>query len=587
MEYLIITRRKIFTKFSLYLPLILIVGWAVFLLPMYLPNMGGSGLKLPINIIAWLVMALVCALIWLSKSKGTVQGIDSNTCIILLGVLILGIPLLYTPSQWLEAGALRWGGLVGGVFFYISLLQYDLSHKKRYWIIAGILIAVLLQTAIAITQIFDPDNVPAWLRYPRLFSRPYGVFQQVNVLATFVATGLALVLMLLIFSELPVSRSRINNLKMCILGVMLLIFTSLLVWLQSRIGWVSGILVCLMMLLIGVKAASRKRVMFALLLQGLAVSFAMFIQTEGHVNVVDHTASNNARLLILDGTLKMIVSKPILGWGYGGFEYSFQHFRASQHLSTLSLGVVRHPHNEILLWWVEGGLVSLSGLLVLFYAGIKIIKRAWHALDAQAHKDKYRGCFPLLVIVVLTPMLLHTQTEYPFILSTPLWLIFLLLLAMLQSQFNVSTPPPALKSKALKFVDITIISVSVIAAYLFAIGLYANFKLTSFERDGLTEISGAKRAMNFDLGINTERWLYDKNLFELIFFERAKDKEVLNKYRDWAELYLSKRIDRNVYGNLCGVFFLLNDEKSYLRMKEEAHLLFPDDPRFKMDAISD
>lgn len=587
MEYLILTRREKLEKFVLYLPLILIVGWMVFLLPMYLPNMGGSGLKLPVNIIAWLVMALVVALIWLRKSKGTVLGIDSNTCIILTGVIILGIPLLYTSPQWLETGASRWGGLLGGVIFYISLLQYDLLHRKRYWIMAGILIAVTIQSTIAITQIFNPENVPAWLSYPRLYSRPYGVFQQVNVLATFVATGMALVLMQFIFLEQTVSRTRIHNLKMCVFGIMLLIFTSLLVWLQSRIGWVSGILVCLMMLLIGVKTASRKRVMSALLLQGLAVSFAMIIQTGGHVNVVDHAASNNARLIILDETLKMIMSKPLLGWGYGGFEYSFQHFRASQHLSTLSLGVVRHPHNEILLWWGEGGLVSLTGILMLFYAGIKIITRAWHALDAQAHKDKYRGCFPLLQIIVLTPMLLHTQTEYPFILSTPLWLIFLLLLAMLQSQFNVSTPPPPLKFKAVKLVDITIISVSVMAVIFFAVGLYGNLRLTSFERNGLNEIREAEHAMNYDLGVNAERWYYDKSLYGLMKFARTNDRKLLINYRKWAEFYLLKRIDRNVYGNLCSVLFLLKDEQSYLRVKKEAHVFFPDDFRFKMDSISD
>lgn len=64
---------------------------------------------------------------------------------------------------------------------------------------AGIFIAVTIQSTIAITQIFNPENVPAWLSYPRLYSRPYGVFQQVNVLATFVATGMALVLMQFIF----------------------------------------------------------------------------------------------------------------------------------------------------------------------------------------------------------------------------------------------------------------------------------------------------------------------------------------------------------------------------------------------------
>ena len=62
---------------------------------------------------------------------------------------------------------------------------------------------------------------------------------------------------------------------------------------------------------------------------------------------------------MLKSTLAMIAEKQLLGWGYGGFEYSFQHFRLAQGLSIEGVDIVRHPHNELLLWWVEGGMSTL------------------------------------------------------------------------------------------------------------------------------------------------------------------------------------------------------------------------------------
>lgn len=48
-----------------------------------------------------------------------------------------------------------------------------------------------------------------------------------------------------------------------------------------------------------------------------------------------HDASNLARIAMLQETLNMILSHPWLGWGYGSFEYNFQHFRLAQETQRL------------------------------------------------------------------------------------------------------------------------------------------------------------------------------------------------------------------------------------------------------------
>lgn len=79
-----------------------------------------------------------------------------------------------------------------------------------------------------------------WIPYPLIGGRPYGVFQQVNLLASFTATGLALALMLFLLPDFSLRAKRYEKLRLMLLALLLAVFPALLVWLQSRIGWLGG-----------------------------------------------------------------------------------------------------------------------------------------------------------------------------------------------------------------------------------------------------------------------------------------------------------------------------------------------------------
>lgn len=143
---------------------------------------------------------------------------------------------------------------------------------------------------------------------------------------------------------------------------------------------------------------------------------------------------------MLRDTLAMIADRPWQGWGYGGFEYDFQHFRVSQASPTQVTEIARHPHNEILLWVVEGGLIGLTGMtLVLIGLGTIVrqaIKRDRSALIAG---HRMAGVTTALGIAAL-PMAIHSLLEFPFYLSTLHFVIFLLLLAMATALAQQSQP---------------------------------------------------------------------------------------------------------------------------------------------------
>ncbi|AML56696.1 Wzy polymerase domain-containing protein [Serratia rubidaea] len=555
-----------------WLPLGIMVFWLLFIIPIYLPNMGGSGLKLPQNIISWGVMAATIAAIWLSIRTKKTFRLTATVRWIILAVVILAIPLIYTPHQWREMALTRWLALVGGLVFYISLLQYSALQRCLPWLLYSILAASTLQAGIAILQFIIPDTIPIYFAYPQHHGRPYGVFQQVNVLASFIATGLMLALLLLLSPSFSLSTPQAERARQYILGLLLLIFPALLVWLQSRIGWLSGLISCTLLLLLGWKTA-RVRTLTTIGIIGLSITFAIFFKLGGNIIDIEHVNSNHARLIMLKTTLGMITEKPWQGWGYGGFEYNFQHYRMAQGLSTLGLGIVTHPHNELLFWWAEGGVVALIGMLILIYIGARFV---WRICRPVQYISQQQIFLARALICTLLPILLHCQTEYPFTLSSAHWVIFLLLLAQLDQLTNNVTE----HRLATAVIANMLIALSATGVLIFAFGLYANLTLTTAEREHLVNIEPARAAMKYDLWMNTERWHYDQQTHALLVFNQTRNPALLSNYTHWAKNYLSKRIDKNVYATWLAITQYQQDAHTHHRLRQEAHSLFPDDVRF-------
>ena len=311
--------------------------------------------------------------------------------------------------------------MLGGWLFYIACLQLRLTARQRNLLLFGLLFAVGVQALLAALQLFAPAL--AWVSPNG--SRVYGVFQQPNVLGSFIATGLALALWLL-----PLSAQ--TQRRQLPLLALLAAFSALLVLIQSRAAWLGGALAAALMLWrFARQHPAVSRWAGGALLLGVALGTTVLLTgfgLETSTVLHDYEFSNGARLTMLHDVAAMILAKPLLGWGYGGFEYSFAHFRLQTMPWREVLEVAGHPHNEILLWWVEGGLPALAGIVIVLVAGALLLKRAWQR-DREQPAGARIGLF-----LVLLPMLVHTQLEYPFYLSTPHWLVFLLLLALLDGQ---------------------------------------------------------------------------------------------------------------------------------------------------------
>ncbi|ASM13932.1 MULTISPECIES: PglL family O-oligosaccharyltransferase [Serratia] len=545
------------------LPLLLI--WMAAVLPVYYPNMGGDGLALPQNILAWGVMALTTLIVTFTVCLGRIRlSLTPTARLLLLGIALLALPLLYTRPEWREDALWRCAGLLGGWLFYVACLQLRVTARQRELLLFGLLFAVGIQALLAALQLFAPSL--AWVSPNG--GRVYGVFQQPNVLGSFIATGLALALWLLLAPYSAPTRRQIPLLAL------LAAFSALLVLIQSRAAWLGAALAAALLLwrFAHQRPAASRWAGGALLLGaaiGLTVLFTGF-GLETNSVLLDREFSNSARLTMLHDVGAMILAKPLLGWGYGGFEYSFAHFRLQTMPWREVLEVAGHPHNEILLWWVEGGLTALAGIAIVLAAGVRLLKSAW-----QRDREQPNGARVGLFLVLL-PMLIHTQLEYPFYLSAPHWLAFLLLLALLDGQTGEPRPLPFAKALSLP-VALAALGVLVMAAFAWQ----GRMALTQSERTMLANIDSIEQMPPPAAWIYRERKTFDEQSHALLVYNQTRDDALLTGYRQWANAYLQRRIDANVYATLIMILRYQGDQAQADARQREAAFLFARDARFR------
>ncbi|MBI6182966.1 O-antigen ligase family protein [Serratia proteamaculans] len=546
-------------------------------LAIYIPNPGGVGLALPFNLLVYGGAALFMGICW--RATPLRRVVITPTCrAIIAACLLLVLPVFFTRPEWLSAAVWRLAGLFAGAAFYFTWLQVCMTARQRHAVLYVILSAAAVQALIVLLQLFAPAIAQSWI--PSGSLRAFGIFQQPNVLASFIATGLALAQAAFVLPGFQLLNSRAESWRRRALAVVLVLLPMVLVWVQSRTGWLAGALVLGLFVLCFCRRYPHVIAIAFLLIAGGTLVGVLVLwwgsELGGALRYASHAGSNHARYTMLRDTLAMIAEKPLLGWGYGGFEYSFQHFRINQMPPTAVSEIARHPHNELLLWWVEGGVVALLGMLLLVRAGFKLLARAcWHDKRASACGKASAG-EALALCLALLPIALHSQTEYPFYLSALHWLVFLLLLAMLDRLVS----PRLGAGLELKRWRLPMLALSLAALFVMTTGFYSARVLTQAERGGLQDMQQVEALPGWASWMHEDRLQFDRQLAGLLAFNRTRDEQRLETYAQWAQRYLNHRIDKNVYANLV---VILRQQQQWVlaeQYQREVASLFPMDARF-------
>ncbi|PKH01638.1 O-antigen polymerase [Psychromonas sp. MB-3u-54] len=428
-------------------------------------NLGGSSLKLPQNNVVWIFFPVLIALgFW--KITAQQKIFYSRFTVVLLSALILFyIPLFYPNNELANQSYVRLLGLFAGVLLFISLQQFQFDKKNLEKLLLLIVLAGFLQACYSLMQdyLLPADNI---FGYNVDYGRPDGIFQQPNVLASFMVTTLILAGYLL---------QKIRDKK---LQFFLLLTALLNAWVitisVSRTGYL-GLLIALILFIPWAWQSNKKKLGIFLLALSLGIGFASLKSDVLGAKNVEKLKKGGARLNFYSHSWQMIKDQPLIGYGYGGFEKNYL-ITYNQQVKNGNLPAfntrLTHPHNEILFWAVEGGVVPIVAILLLAIAFIRLLSvfRLAHAMALSA---------------LVAPIIVHTQTEYPLYHSALHWLVLLVLVFYIDSQSENSRqqlfrPTFVLRSLALLIPLLTI---------LFMISnLYNISKITAFERSKKTKI---------------------------------------------------------------------------------------------------
>lgn len=600
----------------------------------YIPDMGGSGLALSQNIIAWIIILSSTLLVIISACRHGQLRVSYVHMLFFMAALLFILPLAWTPRYSYVASLPRLAGIWGALLFSLALWQIRLSRHDKQIILLFLVSSAVAEAMLALFQ-WQFSLLARQLmeyNYSHQHGVPYGIFKQQNVLASFLSVGYAItvwyaytrqrlstsgllcVVQFCILFPLFLTQSRVGLFSALVVLYLLSLFAPLmrspreLADYRGRLPLFSLLLILVLIglaMFANVKAASgstlyktlslllmlsgiawcircgrhrravwqRQAMVFTTFLLGVGIFWLMLLTMDmcGGPAPFVHAGSSLERINILRGTAWLISRHPWTGVGLGQFEHAYP-------LAMQALGIktsyVQYPHNEIFYVWSEGGLLALTGLLLAFTG---LFLPALCALFQPANHPDETG-FILACSICMLPVCMHMLLEYPLYQSVP-HLLVLLLLARLSQPENASQRFCITFGWCGRLACIA--SGTVMCTLLIALfhGLRLQDTLTFAERHELQMFP--QNLSLFDRLTQYERYDFDAHTRLLLAYNQSHDPALLNAYLRWGRRFLQVREDANVYSSVERIEFFMGNLPAAEALRQRAAVSFPGDPRFQ------
>ncbi len=499
---------------------------------------GGGGLYHLYNINTWIFASSIISFGLLNASKRKNIQFSPPLFLIFVGLALLIVPSFYEHSSTYHFFP-RLLTLLGLGLFLFSLYQFKINRKDAVFLLLLILIAIGIQGILGILQIYLFNYLDFnFGAYAYIGDRPSGIFRQPNVMASLMATGIGIALYLLHGeSKLPFLSKGILTL----IYLVLFCCTLVLVTLQSKTGYLGALLVAFIYLSLLIKGEPLFKKAYAVLILALILGVTT-INTIQSLDRGDNLYKDNGvRSEIYYVTAKTILDNPISGVGYGNFEREYRErfirLKESGDLLRNPIPNLTHPHNEVLYWVVEGGIVSLLGVVFIFVAGsiIMLRERIFHSI---------------IPISLLLPMLVHTQTEYPFYQSLPHLVVFLILFRLVDEK---NKPLKSINTKSRKLINLGAILVPVLVIPFMITAVHTMVSVSNYyfsQPKNYTYIDNIINKLSWDDYI--EQLRYERNLKSGL---KNNDVDLLLNYLAWADERVSYEPRDYLYNN---ILFVIN-----------------------------
>jgi len=232
---------------------------------------------------------------------------------------------------------------------------------------------------------------------------PVVIYSTANAVALYVVPLVAVAGALALHARQP---ERLFGATFLFIGVLVTLLSF------SRGGYLA-----LAAVVVGLALSHRRRwILLAAVVAGAAaialiepIRHRVVIETE---NVVGNTVQS--RIDLWTATVKLLEQRPLVGAGLSGFQQRVAPFLHNFHSTALFID----PHNILLNFWVETGLLGVIAIAWIIGAGMWISWRGWLNSGASARP------FHLGVLLALVAVIVHGMVDVPYFkndLSLEFW----------------------------------------------------------------------------------------------------------------------------------------------------------------------
>lgn len=328
---------------------------------------------------------------------------------VLIGFYLASATLSSLFAWELGINWMAWADVMAGGFLAWSLAHSTLSYKQIHFLLAAIIISTLIATLQGLwlwqvthtKEFFELNSV--------------GYFNQSAMYLGMVA-GLALWCCLLLVDTL-------QRYMFISLVLTTLLFTSVMVWGESRGGLIAFFLTVLFLVFFFLynKQVSRHRIVGFLVI--VVLIFGLFLAINPHliektvIRSQEPTGISSGRGVIAEVSLEAFKRHPVLGIGVGNHEKIDYQLMAKWVNQATTVWQQRypkrfHPHNLYLGTLAERGLVGIVALGLLLSAWLQLVFKLGKVQNLDITQRLVWGFSTSVLLITLFAGFFNTPLRY-------------------------------------------------------------------------------------------------------------------------------------------------------------------------------
>ncbi len=376
-----------------------------------------------LTVVAWLFEK------WREGQEGQEgqEGKDGKTSVLpaVLFLIAAVISVIVSPDKRGALGIFKAYFIEPILIFFI--IKDVVRSKKDWWLVFSAL--ALSGLWIALLAVFQGlTGQFTFAPHEAALGRAHAVYNTANAVGLYLGPIIVLLLGMLVSSRRQKLKSQILKLRPLVLFAILSMILAVILSKSAGalVGLITALLVpsayCL------VPKDWRKwaaRVVRVAGVIGIIVAVWFFFNisnfTPKNVDpyVRKSTDTLQFRLCLWEGTRDMLLDRPIFGAGLSGFKELY-----SQKYFTCDAEPLEYPHNWVLNFWTETGILGLLGFLGILGT---VALQLFSSLALQQDKESSTYCLlPIAFLAAILYWLIHGLVDVPYFkndLSLEFWVI--------------------------------------------------------------------------------------------------------------------------------------------------------------------